>query len=310
MKNILILGGSGFIGKNIIENLPFDMYNIINYSRNIIDIQGIKNIKGSLFNEELLLDIIIENNIDIVVHLVSSLHTTSTHSDFQKELSDVIQPTFKLIDFAVDKKVQFIFFSSGGTIYDTKDATPKKEEDILKPVSYYGYSKKMIEDYILFKEQFGLNYLILRPSNPYGKYQNIFGNQGIIGIFLKKVLLNETIQIFGDGENTRDYIEIEDLCSIFNKIIENGINNKTLNIGSGKSESINKILKHIEAITKKQVSIGYKSSRQTDVKNITLDVNLLLSLLNGCEFTDLENGIKKMYSRLKEDSRLVDKNKQ
>lgn len=309
MKSVLMIGGSGFIGKNIIENLSSDNYSIINYSRQNVDIDGIKNIESSISDIKKLQEIIIENRVDMVIHLVSSLHTTSSSSDFQNEMDSVIQPTMKLIDFLVDKDIKLIFFSSGGTIYDTSENKAKKETDTLNPVSFYGYSKKMIEDYIIFNKQFGLNYLIIRPSNPYGKYQNIFGNQGIIGIFLKKVLLNEKIEIFGDGNSTRDYIEIEDLCVVFNKIIRSDIKNKTLNIGSGKSESINTILKHIEKITKKEVSVEYKPSRKTDIKNISLNINLLQSLLNGYEFIDLESGIKKMYNRLKEDSRLADKSK-
>jgi len=191
-----------------------------------------------------------------------------------------------------------IFLSSGGTVYGHPDnMSKKKESDSKNPISSYGIIKLTIEKYLyLFNYLYGLNYLILRASNPFGEYHNNL-KQGLIDVILKKVLNREIVEIWGDGTVVRDYIYIKDLVKIIVDLIEKEIQNEIINIGSGRGYSINNIIKII------QNEIGnfhleYKDARQVDIPYIVLNINKLEKFID-INLTSIEDGIKRTYDSLK-----------
>ena len=194
-KNILIIGGTGFIGRNIVENLLCSTDNkliLIGRDHNKID-SFFKNkpviiVKAELSDINTIEKTLIKYDIDIVIHLVSNLIPSSSNKDFNRENSEVIVPTFHLLELLSKRNVKIIFFSSGGTIYGNEPNTIS-EDNKLKPINYYGHSKQIIENQILFLNRTKeLSYLILRPSNVYGKYQKINSNQGFIAVAIGKFL--------------------------------------------------------------------------------------------------------------------------
>ncbi len=110
------------------------------------------------------------------------------------------------MDYCASNHIEFVFLSSGGTVYGVKGGVISENEPVA-PISYYGLSKVQIEDLINFyHRRYNLNYLILRPSNPYGFGQNLYGKQGLIAVIIGKILSKESIVVFGDGTTIRDYI--------------------------------------------------------------------------------------------------------
>lgn len=300
MKNYLLLGGNGFLGKNITELLIKQRKNVfIMDTMKTNKFEKVKEYEGKLTEIELIKKIILENSIEVVVHLISSLHTSDNYEKFRNEIEEIINPTYELIEFLKSNKIKFIYLSSGGTVYNRGENLFKKESETTNPLTYYGYSKKLIEDYILFNKQKGLEYLILRISNPYGKYQNIYGNQGVIGIFINKILNNEKIEVYGDGENIRDYIYIDDFKDIFQGLIDFHIKNEIINIGSGEGTSLNMILNILKKTICKEMNIEYLPTRKTDIKSIILDINKLKSILPNKRFISIDKGIKNFYKEIK-----------
>ena len=181
-----------------------------------------------------------------------------------------------------------MYFSSGGTVYGNRnDVLPFVETDEMNPISYYGWSKQMMENSIQFMHRtVGLDYLILRPSNPYGHGQNLYGKQGLVAVAIGKLLKDETIEVWGDGSAVRDYIYVDDLASIFVKLIEENVHNTTLNIGSGRGYSINDVLAFLKIV--------YKNPRPVDVSSMVLDTSRLKELISY-ELTPFMDGIKKFY---------------
>ncbi len=300
--NILFIGGAGFIGSNLIkyfkkigkDNIFALEPEFANISRlNDVDIQLYR---YSISDIEEIENILISNNIDIVIHLVSTLIPSSKYEDFNNEFKNIIFPSIKLMEFCAIQKIKLVYFSSGGTIYGNRNnLQPFVESDEMAPISYYGWSKQMMENSILFKNRTeNLKYLILRPSNPYGHGQNLYGKQGLIAVSIGKILSNKPIEVWGDGSAIRDYIYIDDLSKIVYKLIENDISNETINIGSGRGYSVNDILAFLKIVTKSDFKIIYKDARPVDVSNTVLDTQKLANYID-LKFTPMLQGISEFY---------------
>ncbi|RZL40863.1 MAG: NAD-dependent epimerase/dehydratase family protein [Pedobacter sp.] len=308
MKNILFIGGAGFIGSNLIK--PFVMgaqYNVFVYETPLANVSKISSfegkmtlIRGFLSDYDFLTTLVLENKIDKVVHLVSTLIPGSTYDDYKREYENIIFPTIKLMSFFADRKIEFIYFSSGGTVYGNDSNEKFKEDDLLAPISYYGLSKQMIENSILFENRVSkLRYLIIRPSNPFGPGQTLNGNQGLIAVAIGKILSKEELIIWGDGNSVRDYMYIDDLSDAFFQLINSNIENDIINMGSGFGYSINDIIEHLNAVVIEDVKVRYEKSRSVDVSRMVLDITKLHSYIS-VQHTPLAIGIKQFYDFIKE----------
>lgn len=301
-ESILFLGGAGFIGSAIIKNLVSqNRYEIhvlepISASKKRILGLDVKIHDGHLSDLRKLDDILLSYNVKIVVHLVSSLTPGSQYVDFVEEFQSVVFPSIQLMHICAARGVKLIYFSSGGTVYGERSSSkPFSEKDPLSPISHYGWLKQMMENSILFVHRtMNLKYLIVRPSNPYGPGQNLYGKQGIIAVAIGKILDNSIFEVWGDGSAVRDYIYIDDLANIICKLIDNNIDNLTLNIGSGVGASVNEILDILKKIVGKKIQIDYKNARNTDVSNVILNTEKLKSLISY-DLISLEDGISKFY---------------
>ena len=305
MKNILFIGGAGFIGSNLIRSINRDKYHIMvvepkcAYTDRLSGLD-LKLVNGALDNVEFIKDLINQEKIQIVVHLVSTLIPGSSYEDYKQEYKNVIFPSIELMEFCAQKGVSFVYFSSGGTVYGNRsDVLPFVETDPLAPISYYGWSKQMMENSIKFMHRtMGLDYLILRPSNPYGHGQNLFGKQGLVAVAIGKILRRETVEVWGDGSAVRDYIYIDDLAKAFSQLIEKDVKNVTLNIGSGRGYSVNDVLAFLKIVSQQDFKIEYKNPRPVDVSNMVLDLKNLKQYID-IEFTPFMEGIKMFYEESK-----------
>ena len=305
MKQVLFIGGAGFIGSNLVRGLDERIYNV-----HVVEPKGayVQRLQGlnvtihevSLEDAEAIDRIIIENNIEVVVHLVSTLIPGSSYDDYKNEYKHMIFPTIELMDFCAERGIKFVYFSSGGTVYGNRnDVLPFVETDAMAPISYYGWSKQMMENSILFMHRTkGLKYLILRPSNPYGHGQNLFGKQGLVAVAIGKLLKDEPVEVWGDGSAVRDYIYIDDLSKIFAQLIDKDVHNVALNVGSGRGYSVNDVLAFLKIVTQRDFKVKYVNPRPVDVSNMVLDVESLKKYID-IEFTPFMDGVKMFYEESK-----------
>jgi len=307
MKNILFIGGAGFIGSNLISPFLNDSgYRIFVFETPLSDISRlsiykdkIKLIRGFLSNFDLLQTVIVEHKIDKIVHLVSTLIPGSSYEDYKREYENVIFPTVKLMGLCAERDIEFVYFSSGGTVYGDDSTGKFKESDTLAPISYYGLSKQIIENSILFENRIkNLDYLIIRPSNPFGPGQNLNSGQGLIAVAIGKILSNEPLVIWGDGYTVRDYMYIDDLSDSFFNLIESNVKNDIINIGSGFGYSINDIIVQLKNIVEEDVKVVYEKSRIVDVSNMVLDISKLHSYVK-VKHTPIKYGVKQFYEYIK-----------
>ena len=274
IKNrIIITGGSGFIGSHLIEALKKNGYkNLVVIDKNKPTDKNISFIKGD-FSANKILRNTIKNN-DIIVHLACSTIPSTSEQNKEKDIMENVIGAVRLLENCRGKKLKnFIFLSSGGTVYGNI-SKPAKETDAAQPSNAHGLMKYLIEKYIEIHAQlYGLNYIIIRASNPYGR--KVVGGikQGVIDVLLKKITDNQLIEIWGDGKVVRDYFHIDDLTALLVKIIKKPTLNQTINVGSGHGISINNLLKIIKKVTGKKLKIKYLPGRGFDLPYNILNIN-------------------------------------
>ena len=308
MKTILLLGGYGFIGTNILKYIDAnykDAYQAIVYDRfpkhlDNLNFQCVLKTYAGDFSDEYLLDQVFEeNDIDIVVHSLSA-SVPSSSKDNIFDLQFNVLPTIGLLNTMTKHHVaNMVFISSGGAIYGDHyvDKSGHREDEVLFPKSAYGVSKLVIEKYLyLYQVQYGIKSLVLRLSNPYGPY-HYSQKQGIINIALEKALKGEVFEIWGDGEGKKDYIYIEDFCQVLMELIgQEWQNYRVINVGSGYLWSVNEIVSAIREICPDFVWRN-KGSNVLDVKAFKLNLSLLRQLVNVPE-TPLREGLLKTIAWL------------
>ena len=304
LKNILILGGFGFIGTNVTEELLkrgnnrifiFEAKKVIIQNPDILN--DVKVYYGDFHNEKDYEIIFKENKIDLVIHLIGTTIPSKSNENITYDIESNLKNTIKLLDIMKKYHVNnIVFISSGGTVYGISK-NKHKESDPTTPICSYGIMKLTIEKYLyLYNYLYQINFLILRPSNPFGEYHKS-SQQGLINVVLEKILNGEPIEIWGDGSVVRDYIYIKDFVRILVDLIEKEIQNEIINIGSGRGYSINDIL----TIIKKEIGnfpLEYVEARKVDVPYLVLNIDKLRTHI-GINLMGFEDGIKKTYNWLK-----------
>lgn len=308
---ILFIGGAGFIGSNLVKRFcksgSFKVTVIEPETASVMRLDGlqVEIVRASLANVEAVEQIIANKRIDTVVHLVSTLIPGSGYEDFKRELTDMVFPSIRIMEYCARFDIKFVYFSSGGTVYGNRTTMqPFVETDDMAPISYYGWSKQMMENSILFKNRTEkLRYLIVRPSNPYGHGQNLYGRQGLVAVAIGKILNGQPVEVWGDGSAIRDYIYIDDLAEVFFQLIDSDVNNETVNIGSGRGYSVNDVLAFLKIISKVDFKIKYENARPMDVSNMVLDTEKMHKFTN-VELTPMLEGISMFYEESKKDQNI------
>jgi UDP-glucose 4-epimerase len=305
--NILILGGSGFLAINTALQLIKDGFCIFLIDKNIdrIFIKKIFSNKLIGFEEIILedagkiLEIIDIYEIGCVINFASTMIPSGEIESLELEISQIFIPSIRLLNNLAERNIKYIFISSGGTVYGNKRMDVITENVELEPISHYGYSKLIGEEYLkLIGRAMSLDYLIIRPSNPYGLYQKPEKLQGIIPILFRKIINNEVIEIWGDGSIIRDFVRAEDLGIAISKLIQKNFWKNEFNIGGGVGVSINQIIKMIETITKYKANISYKTIRSFDVLSITLDIKKIQKEIDYHPM-HINEGLLEYYKKIK-----------
>ena len=297
--NVLVLGGNGFIGSHVVDKLLAEGHSVRVFDKKEEQYrQPLAKVDyhvGEFGNRGLLSEAL--NDIEIVVHLISTTLPKTSNDDPVFDIqSNVIESLF-LLEQCVAKGIRkIVFASSGGTIYGIPQAVPVPEDSATNPICSYGIGKLAIEKYLmLFKQLYGLDFTIIRPSNPFGSRQNPFGIQGVIPVFLGKILRKQPIEIWGTGSIIRDFIYIDDLVNAFYCTIANDSTSNVFNIGSGRGYSLNEILHVIRDITGNDFSVTFKNMRSYDVPEIYLDITTAVNELNWKPQISLASGIKRTW---------------
>ena len=296
-----VLGGGGFIGSHLVEELLNLGHKVTVLDRpqarylSKVKQAGAEIIKGDFLNVYDLKSSII--GAEIIFHLVSTTVPQTAANDPLFDAETNLLGTIKLLQEAKKAQVKkVVFSSSGGTVYGIPQKVPIKESHPTNPIGAYGISKLAIEKYLhLYWTLYGVEYCVLRVANAYGERQPIKETQGIIPAFLSKILQDSPLKIWGDGSVIRDYIYVSDLISAFVKAMSFQKPRGIFNVGSGRGHTVMEIVKVIEKTTGKSARIAYELDRSFDVPTSVLDIAHAKQELNWEPRIDIEDGIGRMY---------------
>lgn len=295
----LVLGGGGFIGSHICDQLvsaghEVRIFEKVGLSKENIHHLGdrIEWMEGDFLNPDCLRNAV--QGREVVFHLISSTLPKDSNDNPVYDVTSNIIPTLHMLEAARVAGVRkVILSSSGGTVYGIPRTIPITEEHPTEPICSYGIHKLMIEKYLfLYNKLYGLDYAVMRISNPYGERQRQTGNQGVIPIFLHKVMHGETIEIWGDGSVVRDYLHISDVARAAVMLMDARLSNKILNIGSGTGRSLNALLEEITKVTGLVPKIRYTPCRAFDVPANVLDITLAKDTLGWSPRVTLADGLR------------------
>jgi UDP-glucose 4-epimerase len=302
--NCLVLGGNGFIGSHLVDKLislghevrVFDKYE----EHYRPPVASVDYRFGDFGNRSLLTASL--DKMDFVFHLISTSLPKTSNDDPVFDVQSNVEETLNLLQQCVANKIKKVVFpSSGGTVYGLPVSLPIHEDCPTDPICSYGITKLTIEKYLaLFHYLHGLDYVIVRPSNPYGSRQNPAGIQGVISVFLGKIVKNEPIEIWGDGEVVRDYIFIDDFVDGLCKAAFTNTSARIFNLGSGEGHSLNDVLAAIRNVVGRNIDVAYRAKRSFDVPKVVLDISRAKKQLEWMPVTPLENGIRKTYDFVKD----------
>ena len=303
--NLLIIGGFGFIGSNLLDRFHQDArYNLIVFEFSNLQPKAPAHQRmariyyGDFNNSEDLESVFRENRIDIVIHLVCTTIPGSSNANIPFDIQSNLVQTVQLLELMRNYGVnRIVFLSSGGTVYGEPKSLPARESDPTDPICSYGIIKLSIEKYLhLFAHMHGLRYLILRPSNPYGPY-HASAKQGLINVVLRRALSGGPVSIWGDGNIVRDYIYIGDLAEAVFRMVDGGKWGNVVNIGSGTGLSVREVLAAIGKVVP-DLRVEYQPARNFDIERLVLDTARMRSLA-AIPLTGLDEGISKTMAWLR-----------
>lgn len=306
MANYLVLGGSGFLGSKLVSRLAKNENNTIVVAdiaenpklrkyRNV-SFRPLEFVGKTDFTEDL-------KQIDVVYHLISTITPSDEMGQVWNDLEANVKPTIALLDaLAQYPQCKLVFISSGGTVYGNKGEEPLSESVSLDPVCNYGLTKEIIEKYIFFyHHMYGIDYRIIRLGNPYGTKVRKGQKQGLIPIFIDRIMNGEPVTVFGDGMAVRDYIHVDDAIEGIIAVEQTECTEKVFNIGYGEGHSIMQILDMIvEELGCERPEIKYQiPGRKCDVAYNVLDTALVRAKTGWMPQISLREGICMMLESIR-----------
>ena len=239
--------------------------------------------------------------IDVVFHLVSTSVPSTSNLDPIADIQGNLVPAVQLLDQMIRLDVRrVVFLSSGGTVYGNPTTSPVDETHPLKPICSYGVVKVAIENYLfMYQKLYGIEPVVLRPSNPVGPRQGHIGVQGVVPTFMRRMLDGDPIQVWGDGSVVRDYIDITDLAALCVRAGTSGAVG-AYNAGSGVGRSIRDVISTIEAVTGRAADVQYQPGRSFDVQKIVLDTALARRTFDWSPAIAFDESVRRLWHWLDE----------
>ena len=287
---VLVTGGAGFIGSHVAE-----AYLQSGHEVRIVDslVHGRReNLpRGAEFFELDIRDpqtarLILDWKPDVINHHAAQMDVRVSVSDPRFDASVNIDGLLNLLEAAREAEVgRFIFVSSGGVVYGEPEQRPTPESAPKLPESPYGVSKLTGEHYLYYYHRVhGLEYAAVRYSNVYGPRQDPHGEAGVIAIFSTRLLREEALRIFGDGEQTRDYVYVGDVVAANLLLTEasfpraRSLDDRGFNVGTGIETSVNELGRTLADVAGSKVPFEYSPARPGELRHSSLDTTRLQGL--------------------------------
>lgn len=253
--------------------------------------KGVKFLKGDILDYDVLCEF--SKNVNVVIHLAAMINVNESviNPEFTKKVN--VDGTVNVLKCCIKNKIKKIIFASSAAVYGDSKEIPINENSTTNPQSPYGQSKLDAEKIIVKTcQENNIDYIIFRMFNVYGKGQNT-QYAGVITKFLENIRDDNPLVIYGDGEQTRDFVSINDVVEAFDcatKLHKNGI----YNIASGKSLSINELAQIMFEVFGKKLDIKHKEMKKDEIKYSVADVSLTKNKLGFVAKKSLKEELSKL----------------
>jgi UDP-glucose 4-epimerase len=313
VTTFLVSGGAGFIGSHLSDRLLAEGHRVVAVDdlstgriANLTEARGYGK-DFTFYNMDIrtegLRTLFERHHPEVVMHLAAQAGVRPSMEDPDRDASINVIGLLNVLECAASTGVRkIVFASSGGTIYGEPRRLPVKETATSgsHPMSPYGITKKVAEDYLRFFHRYrGIDYTALALGNVYGPRQDPHGEAGVIAIFAAKMLAGETPTIYGDGNQTRDYVFIDDVVHAFALAAERG-SGRLINIGTGLETSVNGLFRMLGDITGLLAQPLFGPLPGGELRRICLDNELAEEQLGWRPWTHLEDGLKETVAFMRE----------
>lgn len=275
--NCVVFGGNGFIGSALVRRLLAAGHRVLacDLVREFYALEAAEGLVTQTldFQDEVAVRQAV-TGADWVFHLVSTTKPASSSTNMGFDVQSNVVPSIHLFQACVEAGVRRVLFaSSGGTVYGMPVSLPLSEEHPPWPIVSYGLTKLVIERYAdLFRRQHGLSVTSLRIGNPYGP-RHYDQQQGVIPVFMRKVLHGDPLEVWGDGSVVRDYVHVDDVSRAFIAAAQYEGEVGLFNIASGQGHSLREIIERLERIAGRAIDVSYLPARGFDIPSVVLDVS-------------------------------------
>lgn len=312
MSTVLVTGGAGFIGSHLADRLLAEGHRVISVDdlstgriANLVDARGYGK-EFTFFNMDVradgLLPLFERHRPEVVFHLAAQSGVRPSLDDPTLDASINVMGTLNVLECAAKAETRkVVYAASGGTIYGEPRRLPAKETSAQgsHPLSPYAISKKVVLDYLGFYQRYrGLEHTALALGNVYGPRQDPHGEAGVVAIFASRMLAGEPVTIFGDGNQTRDYVFIDDVVHAFVQAADRGPG-KLVNIGTGLETSVNHLHRVLAEIVGYEREPEFGPLPPGELRRIALDIRSAANAIAWKPWTHLEDGLAETVAFLK-----------
>jgi UDP-glucose 4-epimerase len=306
-RRVLVTGGAGFIGSHIadaylargdevwiVDNLSSGRRENLPEAARFVEMEIGDPRLDDLFREA--------GGFDVVNHHAAQIDVRKSVADPRYDAHINVDGLLNVLECARRHGTRrVIFVSSGGVVYGEPEERPTPETAPKLPMSPYGVSKLAAEYYLSYYRQIhGLEYAAVRYSNVYGPRQDPHGEAGVVAIFSTRVLDAEPLTVYGDGEQTRDYVYVGDVVAANILLTDHefgaaiALDDRAFNVGTGRETSVNELARTLMASVGREVEVGYAEARAGELRHSCLDATRLRAL-GWAPRTTLLDGLAATY---------------
>lgn len=305
--NISVTGGAGFIGSHITDALIAAGHavtvvdNLSSGKREHVHEQA-SFFPYDIRDREKMADVFRNGRFEVVFHEAAQTLVPYSLSHPQADADLNIMALLVVLDCCRTYGVRRIVFSSSAAVYGDNMAVPLKETEVPAPTSFYGLTKATAESYLqLYEKHFGLSYVILRYANVYGERQGSNGEGGVVYVFAKALAQGKDLTIYGDGEQSRDFVYVKDVAQANVKALEKEVPSGIYNVSTAIETTVNALKEILIYFSGKGVSVSYADGRSGDIYRSSLSNDKASEVLHWRPATKLLPGLTATYAYFAEE---------
>ena len=299
---ILVTGGAGFIGSHLLQLLQGQqgvevvVYDNLSSGRREHVPKAIRLVEGDVRDAEGLAHLFASEGFDSVVHLAAQTMVPYSLSHPEEDCQINLLGLINILECCRKYAVKHIVFSSSAAVYGDNLNIPLHEEEKPMPTSAYGITKMASEHYLrMYHDLYGLNTTVLRFANVYGERQGAGGEGGVVSIFCKLLAAGQGVTVFGNGEQTRDFVYAGDIAEALwrGSQLEG---HHVINISTQKETSVNQLLVAFKQAVGREFPVQYAPIREGDIFRSVLANGRCVELLGFCPAMNLQEGVARTYA--------------